>query len=873
MLASSLAAGTFEVLQGSIPKHATTVVVPFDVAAPEFAVGPGHSRVELSFVAFPANGPAIALSRTMTAVAPSRPTALEGIETGRSGVIESLGPGSYNLRVIGRRGETFSIDVALVGDVNGDFKVDSTDLRAIAGAIGTIKGKPGYIAADDLYHNGRITRPDLNLAMANRGAETGLRVFGASDTRPPLSVAAYMGWGTSAPSYPTDVAFTSSTTWRNIRVINYKPSHYPLFNASGALVGVNEAGQYVPLLDTSFQNSLATDFPLDPVKYGTYVNYLVGNPKITVMNDLEQLQAAGFNGVRLYDDIPSLNIAVIDDAHQLTLAGHPFYVEYEVTAPDLSNPPYLGQGTVEDRINALYRTEVNTGTNGTTEGSFQTLHYVINMVGAQVFGQTVPVVYFTHENLVSNAAADEPLTDENTSVPLLRWGVNALRQMLAKELEGTGSLPAVTTPILAGQVVQVSLTDYPEYSKLIHTIQTDPNAPIAYDDYPYQVANRYFNVNPEYPELNGKAPYVNNPQFVIPNAYPENVNNLPGGQKGTAYYDATWTATAKPWTTGPLPSDFVANPGFTVANTVTNPDLKFSLRWVVDRVNWIYGHLEGKPNDEANQLVAETGWATDQLYTDRNGKVVPGNVNDALLYYNTLKKINFKVGNAPIMYFEAYDEPLKTPNRSTSSGIFSENHYGIFTWSGKPKFSSVPDTVKSPILTPFTIVGVAPYFQPPPNHGEGLAPQTNPDQTATDTAYTYQLNSGPGVALPWFAGGTAFSNGVTGRRITKIPNPDVLLHDGDHLKVTSSDPPGGGIPSTVTLVYDAANNTIKFSDGSDSIFGVGNVAYFPSTVPQGSAWKFFTTFEWLHKGKAPFQGNWVYQDFWARGSRADSVAD
>jgi len=750
---------------------------------------------------------------------------------------------------------------------NGDFKVDSTDIRAIAEKIGATKGQSRYSAAADVNHDGRITRSDLRLAIANQGAATGLRVLGATAaaTLPPLSVAAYMGWGASAPSYPTDVAYTSSTTWKNIRVINYKPSHYPLFNSSGALVGINKADRYVPLLDTTFQNSLATDFPLDPAKYGTYVNYIVGNPSVTVMSDLEQLQAAGFNGVRLYDDIPSLNIAVIEDAHQLTLAGHPFYVEYEVTAPDLSKPPYLGQGTLDDRINALYHTEVNTGTDGTTEGSFQTLHYVINMVGAQVFSQTVPVVYFTHENLLSNAGKDDPLTDENTSVPLLRWGVNALRQMLAQELKGTDSLPAVTSPILAGQVVQVSLLDYPEISKFIHTVQTDPNAPIAYDDYPYQVANRYFNVNPTYPELNGKAPYVNSSQFVIANAFPENVNNLPGGQKGTAYYDATWTPTAKPWTTGALPQDFVASPGFTVADTVTNADLKFSLKWMVDRVNWIYGHLEGLPNQTANQLIAETGWATDQLYTDGGGKVVPGNLNDAQQYYDTLKGLNFKVGDTPVMYFEAHDEPLKTPNDSSSAGMFSENHYGIFTWSGKPKLNGVPDNVKGPILTPFTIVGVAPFNQHPPT-GEGLATQTNADQTARDTAYTYQLNGGAVVAVPWFAGGTAYSNGVTGRRITKIPSLDVLLHDGDQLKVTSGEPPGANIPGSVTLVYNASNNTVKFSDGSDNIFGVGNVAYFPNTVPQGSSWKLFTTFEWLHKGKPPFQGNWVYQDFWSQSS-------
>jgi hypothetical protein len=860
MLASNLAGGAFEVLKGVIPRGATTVVVPFTVTAADFTMNPSRPRIELSFVVASADGRHISVSRTAVESVGSRTAVVRGSALGTSGAIEDLSAGSYRLHVTGHPGEAFSIDVSLTGDVNGNFQVNSTDVQAIRDSLEKRKGQAGYSAADDVNRDGRINQTDLTLAMANQRASTSLRVLTAAAALPPLSVADYMGWGTSAPMYPTDVAYTSNMTWQNIKVINYKPSHYPLFNSSGALVDANN----VRLIDTSFQNSLATDFPLDPAKYGTYVNYLVGNPYITVMNDLEQLQAAGFNGVRLYDDVPSLNIAVIEDAHQLTLAGHPFYVEYEVTAPDLSNAPYLGQGSVQDRINALYKTETNTGVKGTTEGGFQILHYVINIVGPQVFAQTVPVVYFTHENLLSNAGPGDTLTDQNTSVPLLRWGVNALRQMLAKELAGNTS-PAVTSPILSGQVVQVSLLDYPEISKFIHTVQTDPDAPIAYDNYPYQWANRYYNVNPTYPELMGKAPYVNNPQFVIANAYPENVNNLPGGQKGTAYYDATWTATAKPWTTGTLPNDFVPNPGFTVADSVTDGALKFSMQWVVDRVNWIYGHLEGKPSNQANQLVAETGWATDQLYTDGAGKVVPGNLNHAQQYYDTLKNMNFKVGNAPIMYFEAYDEPLKTPNVRSNFGMFSENHYGIFTWSGKPRFSSVPDSVKSPIVTPFTIVGIAPIFYNPPGK-QGLAPQTNTDQTASDTAYTYKVNDGPVVAVPWYVGGTAYSNGVTGNRITKIPNLDVLLHGGDQLKLTSAEPPGGSIPSSVTLIYNVSTNKVTFSDGTDNKFGVGNVAYFPNNVPQGSEWKLFTTFEWLHKGKAPFQGNWVYQDYWAQSS-------
>jgi hypothetical protein len=43
-------------------------------------------------------------------------------------------------------------------------------------------------------------------------------------------VAAFMNWGLTAPTYPTNVSYTSSGAWQNIKVIDYSPSHYPDFN-------------------------------------------------------------------------------------------------------------------------------------------------------------------------------------------------------------------------------------------------------------------------------------------------------------------------------------------------------------------------------------------------------------------------------------------------------------------------------------------------------------------------------------------------------------------------------------------------------------------------------------------------------------------
>lgn len=680
-----------------------------------------------------------------------------------------------------------------------------------------------------------VRRPTRQLSFDALESRELMARGGASDVA--FRVQDFMGW-TTAPQYNSPVDYQSSGAWEDLKVVNYEPSHYPHFNASGT---ITFSDGVTPLLDTTFQNNLGTDFPL-PASYGTYVNYLQGTPQITIKNDFRQLQAAGFDGVRLYASPPNVYIAAILAAAELTAEApsKPFYVEYEVAAPDLS--ANFNVGSVASRINGLFQNEVNANP---PEGAFQSLHYVIQIVTPKVFSQVVPLVYFTHENLVSTNGEGGKMTDDNTSTPLLRWGINATRALLAKELAGN-PLPSVTTALLVGHVVQVSLDVQPEVKTLVDVIQHDPNAPIAYDVYPFQWANRYFNEQHD---------YVNDNNNIIPNAYP--VGN--GGK--ISYYDRTARG-GDEWTSGPPPS-YVTDPiPHTIPDTVNDAGLMWSLQWSSDRVNWIWGHL-AHGTDTTKQVIAETGWASTQEYTQKEspsggaiGKLVTGTQADAKLYYSTLAGMGFKIGNTPVMYFSAYDEPLKTSNAHPH--MFSENHYGIFGWSALPKYFSDPAAIRHPLTKPFTIVGFVPT-NPLPG-----TPQTNPRQSARDTSYTYQIVGRKQVKVPWYYGGTAWTDGVNGR-ITFMPNPSILLSGGDRVDITSPQP-GTNFDATISLVYDASANQVVYYN--NRVANAGQNLTAPDGNNLGSAWKLYFSFPWLHNGSNDFNNTnmfpRVYQNFWSR---------
>jgi len=704
---------------------------------------------------------------------------------------------------------------------------------ALQGMIGSVRiggqlgGSPNStesfgIEASSSIHSVKVGNQDLaipttdNFVTIRVGAPLGA-------TLPDYSVAQLMGW-TSAPTFSTNVAYTSGTTggvptWSTLKVIDYSPSHYPYINQNGAAIQYD--GTLLNTYDTYFSNAqVLADFP-DAATHGPYVNYLHDQVALVqglIYDDLQQLYAAGFRGVRLYGDSPLESIATILAAQQLSQqpGNDPFYVCYEVPVTVATMQQYL------NNIPGLFTNltwATPAGQAGQTEGQLQVLHYVINIVGAKVFSQTVPVVYFGHEDLIGPSSG---LTPSNCSVPLIQWGINATRSILQQEL-GNNPLPAVTNALLAGLVVDGSEQ---EITNLMQTIQTDPNAPIAYDVYPFQYGSRYYNV-----------------------------------LQGSTYVDAN------DWTTAPP-----AVSQWQVADTVTKADLQWSLQWMTDQVNQLW-HPGGSAT--AYQIIAETGWASSGQHTlnppDPNSRYVVGDFSDAQAYYNQLLSTGFEVNNVPVVPFEAFDEPLKAGDGAAANGISAalitaENHYGIFGWSGIPKYfaDSLPNFHPLTTNQNFAILTLAPYK---PN---GFA-QNIMNQSALDTAYSLQINSGTPVDIPWYWGSGQFSDGNgQGSSLIFQFNPSVLVLAGDVLTITSQNP--GTLPAQIQLKCTSTTDNLQAGIAYITTPGAAGETLTQPTTVQGSAysiWGLYFSFPWLHNNDNSYANLTaypaVYQDFWGTG--------
>ncbi|MHC1726705.1 MAG: hypothetical protein AB9866_11960 [Syntrophobacteraceae bacterium] len=623
-------------------------------------------------------------------------------------------------------------------------------------------------------------------------------------------VTVFMGWGSTAPDYTHDVTYQSSGAWddpNSLPVINHEPSHYPHF--TNGVITIN--GQ--TLKDQTFQANVATDFPHYKTD-GGYINYIQGNPGITIYANLEQLKKAGFKGVRLYAPTPKVYIETILAASKLGMK-----VYMTVAIPDLENSL---AGSVKAREQALYKTLTRQTSPGVPEGSVQCLHYVINVVGKSTFSKTVPLIFVGNESLVQSKTNKDPVyKDSNCSVPELRWGINLVRAVLAKELAGE-SLPAVTTPLVAGQIVQASNQVYPEVATLVKTIQKDSKAPIAYTVYPFQWGSRYFNT---------RDPYVNNPQCIA-NAFPPNSN----------WYDRCMSG-GKQWTSGPPPiPSFHTVEEMVAAGNAGN--ILFSLKWMVDRVNWIWGGR--KPGAKTLQIIAETGWPTAQPYQSGGGSTVTGNLQDATKFFNTIKDGKFKVENCPVMYFSSYDEPLKTPN--ASANMFSENHYGVYGWTGLPKFYT--ENYSNPLLRPFVILSIVPGNKP-----NGVPQMRRTDSSPAVAQYRCSMNKALSVDVPWYWGAdhVSASNPATG--ICWIPNPDFLLSKGDTILLTTP-----GSKYSISL-QNTDGKAVKFSKPADQQNTGSNLTSVDNDY--GKSWKLWLSYPWVH-GNNNDTNLWVYADWWTK---------
>jgi len=62
------------------------------------------------------------------------------------------------------------VTVFLVGDVNGDCKVDIVDLAKVGAAFGSTPSSPNWNPAADLDHNGKVDIVDLVIVASRFGS-------------------------------------------------------------------------------------------------------------------------------------------------------------------------------------------------------------------------------------------------------------------------------------------------------------------------------------------------------------------------------------------------------------------------------------------------------------------------------------------------------------------------------------------------------------------------------------------------------------------------------------------------------------------------------------------------------------------------------
>jgi hypothetical protein len=181
MMAGDFSAGTFAVLTASAAAGGPSATVPFEVAPGDLASGRPQGRVLLSLEASTPDGGPVRLAGPITATTARGSRPIASLRAGEDGLLAILSAGRFQVKATGLEpGEEVRVEVALAGDVDGNFRVGEADLNAIASALGTRAGGAGYSAAADVNRDGRVSFADLTLARRNRGATTAVRPLSGS---------------------------------------------------------------------------------------------------------------------------------------------------------------------------------------------------------------------------------------------------------------------------------------------------------------------------------------------------------------------------------------------------------------------------------------------------------------------------------------------------------------------------------------------------------------------------------------------------------------------------------------------------------------------------------------------------------------------
>ncbi|GIW87100.1 MAG: hypothetical protein KatS3mg108_1424 [Isosphaeraceae bacterium] len=113
---------------------------------------------------------------------PITPAPIVRFDLGR----RNAAPRTFKVHVAGENNSvgSFLTGFYLVGDVNGDGKVQRKDLNLVRKALNSKVGDPNYVFDADANRDGRITPQDLRLAQQNLGVRTTILPLVTADLDP-----------------------------------------------------------------------------------------------------------------------------------------------------------------------------------------------------------------------------------------------------------------------------------------------------------------------------------------------------------------------------------------------------------------------------------------------------------------------------------------------------------------------------------------------------------------------------------------------------------------------------------------------------------------------------------------------------------------
>jgi RHS repeat-associated protein len=174
------AANIFARFRGTLAKPGDAQQIAVTLRAADFTLKTASPVLGFELVAPPGSGlnPAVPqITRADNTTVTPRAT-----NSGLAGNTESLNLsalayGTYTVTVRGAQGTAgaYQLNIFLAGDVNGDFKVDTTDGSAIAAMMGSKAGDAKYRVEADSNLDGVITSFDYTQWRANVGVATPLR--------------------------------------------------------------------------------------------------------------------------------------------------------------------------------------------------------------------------------------------------------------------------------------------------------------------------------------------------------------------------------------------------------------------------------------------------------------------------------------------------------------------------------------------------------------------------------------------------------------------------------------------------------------------------------------------------------------------------